>query len=392
MASFQDTYGDLAGKDENTVQKQFNQVAQQHLQGGQTTAPAPTPATPPAPAVQQNFQPPIDNGAQNSYIEPNNGNAQSVDATAPQTEDRVLSYFANTFGGDPSQLAPGSPLYNAIKSNMETQSAYSKLQNRVKQLEPLEQGFAKLEDVVTKNPALSAMLEQALQGKEVGNFATPPSEPTGKSTPSVSKPDAVPDFDEKTLANAGLLDLSLKGQVSQLEWDRAVLNAQLRYAPKYIADQGFREYQTKLEQLDTQRRMEQEKAQLQAEWSRRYENSFINTVSKGFDFTGNPDHNALLPEIEQEMVGLRDPKNLNLIREDAFEVAAEIVSRRRGIKPGSSTLAKVAGQANVQVQQTGNSGGREGAEPQLSGMELMYNNIAQRAAKDISKRVQPYNR
>lgn len=391
--SLTDTYGDLVGKDGTSVQKQFNQAAQQHLQGTAPATPEPQ-AQPPVvpPVIPQNSQPPIDNGGQNPYIEPVTQNTPSVDAGASGGDDRVLSYFANTFGGDPAQLQPGSPLYNAIKSNMETQSAFSKLQNRVKQLEPLEQGFAKLEDVVTKNPALSAMLDQALQGKEVGNFATPTPEPVGKSTPSVSKPDAVPDFDENTLASAGLLDLSMKGNVTQMEWDRAVLNAQLRYAPKYIADQGFREYQTKLEQHESQRRQEQERTQLQAEWTRRYENSFLNAVSKGFDFTGNPDHQAILPEIEQEMIGLRDPKNLNLLREDAFEVAAEIVSRRRGIKPGPSTLARVAGQPNVQVQQTGNSGGREGAEPQLSAMEQMYNNIGQRGAKDISKRSQPYNR
>jgi hypothetical protein len=167
--SLTDTYGNLVGKDGASVQQQFNQAAQAHLQG---TTPAPAPNTqptpqqqaptdtPPAgqPPAQQNSQPPIDKTVNNSYIDPSQQNAPTVDATASQTEDRVLSYFVNTFGGDPAQIQPGSPLYNALKSNMETQSAFSKMQNRVKQLEPLEQGFAKLEEVVTKNPALSAML------------------------------------------------------------------------------------------------------------------------------------------------------------------------------------------------------------------------------------------
>ena len=381
--SLKDTYGDLVGKTEAVVQQQLNTQIQEGIksgldikQPGAINIPTPTEPTP----TQQNYAPPVDNGGQNSYIEPSQQTTQSVDT---QTEDRVVSYLVNTYGVKPEEI--NESMYKVAKSNMEQQSAFAKLQNRVKQLEPLEDGFNKLDDVMSRNPALAQLMDRAVKGETIENLITQAPEPTGKSTPSESKLNGLPDIDENVLVQQGYLNPDMKGRITQAEWDRMVTSAYAKYVPKLIAEQSIKEYESRIATSEAQRQAQQQQTALQAEWTRRYESSFSNAVSKGFDFVGNEDHKAMLPEIEAELMGLRDPQNLNLIRSDAFEIATEIVSRKKVIRPGQPTIAQVTGQAKVPIQQQ-ISTGRENAEPELTGMAAFYNRIGQGQINQMARR------
>lgn len=385
--SLQDTYGDLVGKTEAAVQQQLTNQIQEGIksgidvkQPGPINVPTPVANAAPATPPQQNSTQPIDNNGQIPYIAPSQQTTPPVDT---QTEDRVVSYLVNTYGVKPEEISES--MYKVAKSNMEQQSAFAKLQNRVKQLEPLEEGFNKLDEVMSRNPALAQLLDRAAKGETIENLTAQAPEPSGKSTPSESKLNGLPDIDENVLVQQGLLNPDLKGRITQAEWDRMVTSAYAKYVPKLIAEQSIREYETRLATSEAQRQQQQQQQALQAEWTRRYEASFGNAVAKGFDFVGNEEHKAMLPEIEAELAGLRDPQNLNLIRSDAFEIATEIVSRRKGIRPGQPTIAQVTGQAKVPIQQQ-ISTGRENAEPELTGMAAFYNRIGQGQINQMARR------
>jgi hypothetical protein len=316
---------------------------------------------------ENNFEPELDNQSNNPYIGNSQQGTASVDPT-PDPNDKVLAYYKNTFGGDPLSITADSPVYKALKSNMETQSAYAKRQNELNQLKPLEGYFAQLETALQRNPQLELLLDRALKGEPLENLSVAPSEPMGKPMSAGGKLEGVADeVSAEMMISAGYLDRNRYDQATELERAKLMASATMNYLPKVIAQRTAVEIQaaeqTRQQQLAVQN--------AQTENSRRYENSFQNAVIHGFDFAGNPEHAALLPEIQRQSVAFRDPDNTNLIHPDAVQIAAERIATQKGIRIGSTTRAIVNPPGSVTAQQN-IQGGKDNASKPLTEREKLY--------------------
>lgn len=398
MSNLSDTYGSLAGVSSKTVDSIIgNSLKEQSLtpeglaalasQQAPTTG-EPTPEPAPAPDPVKSSPQTLDNDSKNPYIAPVTQNPPSVDPAAG-TDDKVLRYLKGTFGVTDEQIqniTHDDPLYKVAKSNMEKDSGYAKLQN---ELQPYRAGFEKLNGLLESNPTLAKLLDDAAQGKPIGSQIAAP-EPTGKPNAqttgnSVSQ---VPKLDENVLAQAGYLDLSMKGSVPEGEWKRMVESATYQYMPTFIAERTLAESERLRAERERQAQQEQAKKQVQDENYRRYESSFTTALSLGFDFAGNAEHAALLPEIQQLALAMRDPSNPNLILEDAVELAAERVARKRGLKLAkpqqlSSVPKAPAPQPNFVPQP---NGGKAVASEPATGIEAYYERIGQRQISSIQQR------
>lgn len=336
--------------------------------------------------VENNFDSGLDNQSNNPYIGDSQQGTPSVDPT-PDPDDKVLAYYKNTFGGDPASITPDSPVYKALKSNMETQSAYAKRQNELNQLKPLEGYFAQLETALQRNPQLELLLDRALKGEPLENLSVAPSEPTGKLMSAGGKLEGVADdVSAETLISAGYLDRTRYDQATELERARLIASATMNYLPKVIAQRTAAELQA----AEQARQQQLAVQQAQSENARRYETSFQNAVVRGFDFAGNPEHAALLPEIQRQAVAFRDPDNTNLIHPDAVQIAAERIATQKGIRIGSTTRAIVNPPGSVPVQQN-IQGGKDNAAQPLTEREKLYLAAVRPSAANVVNTRSLYN-
>jgi hypothetical protein len=266
----------------------------------------------------QNSQKKLDNDENNSYIIENKGEGENNNATVGDPElEKYQRVLDQTFKGDATK---------AVKSWAEAQALIAE---KNKELKKIQQPYENLNAVLQKNPTLFDMIKRASQGEDVENLLRA-KEPMGQPVSTNTASELEDSIDEKTLSKAGLIDPALKSTMSDYEWNSKVLQATQRYMiteyPK-IAAQKYQEEIRKVQQEENSRVMQD---QLNRENNRRYTEGIKEAAIQGWDFNG--EHAELLDELEEELIGLRDPKNLHLIRQDAVEIALDRLSRSKGIQ------------------------------------------------------------
>lgn len=264
----------------------------------------------------QNSQKKLDNNVNNSYISEDGEGGDPNNAVDPETEkyQRILQ---QTFKGDVNK---------ALKSWTEAQAA---LTEKSQELKKYKEPYEVFNSVLQKNPSLFDYVKRASQGEDVENLLRA-KEPTGQPTSTNTASELENSIDEQALIKAGYLDGSRKTQLEDYQWQNEVLKATQRYMvteyPKRIAQQTQAEIR-KAQQAEAEKIRKEQEAQ---ENRRRYTEGIKEAAVYGWDF--NKDHAEVLDELEEEINGLRDSKNLNLIRQDAVEIALDRIARRRGIQ------------------------------------------------------------
>lgn len=278
-------------------------------------------------------------------------NNQSSDITpsdnesAESTEDPIENLLNKTFGGDPKK---------ATKSYLESQKAYAKLQEQAreneKKLRELEGQFSTLDQVISNNPDLLQQLEKAIKG---GNESQSSSvEPHGKPNQNVDagklSSSTLPT--EQTLVSAGYMDASDKDNLPTMEYQQKLLSAQISYVQKELPDLITQQVEQRLTQSHQQRAEQQKRDQVKQTNTKRLSEGFDRAVAKfGLDFTGA--HATLFDEINNTVLAYRDPNNLDLVDEQAVELAAERVLKQHNMLP--SNTSKSADTASAPVGDNG---------------------------------------
>jgi hypothetical protein len=296
-----------------------------------------------------NNQKDVDNNKNNSYT--NNDSGQQSDSAGELPDEKFQRILKDTFGGDATK---------AVKSWIEAQSKYADTSREYKRIKGEYENFNHL---LETNPTLFDIVKRASQGENIENLLSQSKEPSGK--PKVSdhafELDGSTSVDEKKLIESGYLDKSKLESMDDFSRQMAILNATQRYMFTEIPKQV-----TQRTQAELQKARQEELAKIQRETTqqsnlRRWQEGIKNAASKGWDFTG--EHEALLDELEAEVNGVRDTKNLNLISEDAVDIALERIARRNGIKIKNTNptqqLNLPQGQKNMQ-QTNMNSRGAQG--------------------------------
>ena len=294
----------------------------------------------------------LDNDNNNSYNS-NDSDSQSNQA-GENPDEKFNRILKDTFGGDATK---------AVKSWIEAQSKYADTSREYKRIKGEYENFNHL---LETNPTLFDIVKRASQGENIENLLSQSKEPTGK--PKVAADtfelDGSTSVDEKKLIESGYLDKSKLDAMDDFSRQMAILNATQRYMFTEIPKQV-----TQKTQQELQKARQEELAKIQRETTqqsnlRRWQDGIKNAASRGWDFTG--EHEALLDELEAEVNGVRDTKNLNLISEDAVDIALERIARRNGIKIKNTNptqqLNLPQGQKNMQ-QTNLNSRGAQG-DPQ----------------------------
>lgn len=264
---------------------------------------------------------PLDNDPKNAYIPPD-GNGTGQQTTVDEETEKYARVLNETFGGDPVK---------AVKSYLSAQTEYTKKAKELSEIKPV---YDKFNQVLSTNPTLFEMVQKASQGEDVENLLRAKKEPVGQSSAPIpanklenSTSDVVT---EDVLVKSGLIDPNRKSMLTDLEWQTEVLRATQRYMvsnyPRVLAEKA----QEELNRVQTQAREAAEREQIKNENQRRYSEGIKAAAMQGWDFTG--EHSTLLEEIEEEMIGIRDSKDLRLLRDDAVEIALERVARRKNIK------------------------------------------------------------
>lgn len=256
-------------------------------------------------------------------------------APAEQTvsDDPIENLINNTFSGDPKKIA---------KSYLESQKQFTKLQDQYRQtdsrVQEFESQFQALNNLLERYPSLAKQVEKAIKGEYSESQTVSSEEPKGKPAPTTEgKLDSTSTLPtEQTLVQQGYIDPTDKDRLSTLDYERKVLEAQIRYAredlPRTIAEQTRKQYNQSLEQERKRQALEQQK-QINEQ---RFSESFDRAVGKfGLDFTST--HAHLQDQILNAVKAYRDPDNINLLSDDAVELAAERILRKNDMMPKSKT-------------------------------------------------------
>lgn len=292
----------------------------------------------------QNSQKELDINKKNSYIGDNGEEGVSPDANAVDPEiERYQNLLEKTFGGDVNK---------ALKSYLEAQTA---LTEKSRELKKYKEPYESVNDILQKNPALFDIMKRASQGENVENLLRGTKEPSGQPLVTNNASELESSVDEKALIQAGLLDASRKDSLTDYEWGNEVMKATQRYMiteyPKKVAAAT----QAELRKIQEAETTKQQKARESQENNRRWVEGIKNAAVDGWDFNGK--HSAYLDELEEEIIGLRDSKNLNLIREDAVELALSRIARRHNVEIDSArptiqpNLNRVQTQQNINTRQ-----------------------------------------
>jgi hypothetical protein len=300
---------------------------------------------------QNNVVNAIDNNQNNSYNTTNTGEPPATTGDSPEEKfGRILN---DTFGGDATK---------AVKSWVEAQSKYADTSREYKRIKSEYENF---NTILQTNPALFDLVQRASRGEKIENLLSQTQEPQGKPTSSTNafQLDGSTSVDERKLVEAGYLDKTKLDSMDDFSRQMAILGATQRYMFEVVPKEITRRTQQELEQqrAEEQRRVTSEttaKTNLQ-----RWQDGIKNAAVSGWDFTGQ--HETLLDELEAEVNGIRDTKNLNLISEDAVQIALDRIARRNGIKvktsnPTQQSLTLPNGQKNFN-QTNMNSKGSQGS-------------------------------
>lgn len=300
---FQTTYGDAAGK------KPTDDNAKQFLAGVTGKTPE---GTDKKTEGQQTSQKKLDNNQNNDYIEGDNSGLDDE-------MEKFQRLLETNFQGDPLKV---------VKSYVNIQAKATKDSQRAKELEK-QLGY--IDQLVDREPKLKDILDRVSKGESLENlFGVKNSTTEQSSTPSnIGQLDTFEDISESELVKAGFLDDSRKAQLSEFEWNRQVLRATQKHMMAQVQTEARKvatqTYEEKTQELNKQRRLQY----IQEENQRRYTDGLKRAAMQGYDFTG--EHEPLLNEIEDELVTMRDKRDPELFRQDAFDLATRIVAERNGI-------------------------------------------------------------
>lgn len=298
----------------------------------------------------------VDNDKNNSYTNSDATNSGTSQSAGESAEDKFHRILNDTFGGDATK---------AVKSWVEAQSKYADTSREFKRIKSEYDNFNKL---LETNPALFDIVKRASQGEKIENLLGQTQEPTGKpqTSTSASQLDGSTSVDEKKLIESGYLDADKLAAMDDFNRQMAILNATQRYMFEKVPEEISKRTQA---QLEKQRQEEAERVRRETTHQtnvRRWQEGVKNAAASGWDFTG--EHSAYLDELEAEVNGIRDTKDLNLIGEDAVEMALNRIARRHGIqvkqtKP-TQQMNLPQGQKNFNQtnMQTRNTGGEVQAE------------------------------
>jgi hypothetical protein len=293
---------------------------------------------------QQNLQNNVDNNKNNSYINGKgevDGSNTSIDDHPEGVDEKVMNLIENTFGGDPIKLA---------KSYSELQATYTE-KNR--ELKKIKEPYERLNQILTQNPKLFDYIQRASNGENVENLLSSGGNQSGQSSTAnkATQLDVSTDVDEKALIAAGYLDANELANLTDYEKQMKVLRATQRYLtneiPKQITQKTLADIHSAQQQADQERT----KQQTILENQRRYQEGIKDAALGGWDFT-KEEHAQYLDELEEEIHGLRDPKNLNLLRTDAVEIALERISRKHGVKIKQTQPVGIVNQNQKNFNQT----------------------------------------
>lgn len=298
----------------------------------------------------------LDNDKKNSYNTDNADNSGNNQNAGESPEEKFHRILNDTFGGDATK---------AVKSWVEAQSKYADTSREFKRIKGEYDNFNQL---LQTNPALFDLVKRASQGEKIENLLGQKSEPQGKpqTSTSASELDGSTSVDEKKLIEAGYLDKDRLAGMDDFSRQMAILNATQRYMFETVPQEISKRTQAQLEKQRQEEQLRIQKETAQQTNVRRWQDGIQNAAASGWDFTG--EHSALLDELEVEVNGIRDTKDLNLIGEDAVEMALNRIARRHGIQVRKTSptqpLNLPQGQKNFNQtnMKTRNTGGEVQAE------------------------------
>lgn len=259
-------------------------------------------------------------------------------------DENLKKTFVETFKGDINEV---------ISSYNNSQSEYMKLRN---QSTAALDRIQKLQEILTKNPELDTLLEKAEKGEDIKSFLNTGKEPQGKPDTPVNDTSKLSTSTEKVseedLIKAGLIDERFLEDLTTNEREVVIRRARIQYLedvlPAKIAEKSADIVRKQIAEENKQRSQEEEQKQNKQLTSERYTNGIVNVVKKyELDFDANPEHNNLLSEINSFVASIRDPKNPNVIHEDAVEIATERLLKSKGLykepepKPTDTTKDKL---------------------------------------------------
>lgn len=341
MTNLADTYGSKAGQTPNQVNENKVNAAKKLFGGGQKS-PEEGSSSAPAENNSEKSEKKLDNDEKNSYIEPNSQQepASSVDSSEDSETAKYREFVKNTWGVD----NPSEQMLNTAKSYVNLQSKYTKTAQERKQYEQI---VSQLDNLIQKQPKLKSILERAVAGEDIENLLSGSDGTVQDRQSSTPTNDAKQlkdstDFDvsDKTLIDGGYLDPNKRDYLSSTEWETEKLRAMQKYIMKSAAEEAAKASETAFERKQREYQEQMERQQLEQTQKQRYNTGFNKAVQRGWDFAG--EHEDILEEVNNEIKSFRDPRDTRLIREDAFDIALELVAKRRGIQPKGSTKPKLS--------------------------------------------------
>lgn len=264
----------------------------------------------------------LDNNQNNDYIVEND-----------EEEDKIQNIIDKNFNGDVKKLG---------KSYLESQREFTRLYNETKEKDKF---LNSLNNVLEKNPKLKQLIEKAEQGEDVESLLDANKEESKDKPTETSKSKLETSVKESDLVEAGYLDDTYLNNLTQTERDAVVRQAKLKYMeeqlPNRIAQQAAQKYQEQIDEMEKQRKKQDEQNRNKQITKERYEEGIVEVVEEyGLDFAGNEEHRKLLEEIEKRAVFFPDYNNPNVIRKDAIKLATKEVLSENGMLEEAKAEAK----------------------------------------------------
>jgi hypothetical protein len=258
----------------------------------------------------QNSEKKLDIDQKNSYIS--------------EEEQKLVDVFEKQFNKDGIK---------AVKSWTETTRALHKLDNEYK---TIKQQYDTIEQVLEKNPKLAEVIEKAYNGEDIQNFFEERSKESNTGKPvefqSESKLNrSHVDVSVDDLVNKGYLSKDELGYMSAEQKAYAIRQAKMSYTEDTLPERIFEKTTKQIEEYEKRKQQEKEQARIQEININRY-NKGIETILKEFNFDPQGEHKDIYKEITDRVKYIRDPKNSNLISEDAVFLATQATLLSKGIQ------------------------------------------------------------
>jgi hypothetical protein len=102
--------------------------------------------------------------------------------------------------------------------------------------------------------------------------------------------------------------------------------------PNILANKALEEYNKQIAEREQERQRMLQEENNKRIIADRYDRGITKAVTQfDLDFAGNEEHRALLDDIENLAISIRDPQNPSVIHEDAFEMATRQVLLAKGM-------------------------------------------------------------